>query len=394
MLAEFIVDLRTQGLKVGLTELLTLTRALVLGLHDSSLDGFYEVARALCVHREADLDAFDRAFSSRFKGVEYAATNLTRALTEWLTNPYARKSLTEEERARLQSLDIDELKKLLEERMREQKERHDGGNKWIGTGGTSPFGNNGVNPNGIRIGGSGGGRSALAVAGERRFKAYRSDVVLDVRAMEVALRKLRGFTREGGELELDLEETIDATARQGGELEIVLRPPRKPNVKIVLLMDVGGSMDPHAHLVSRMFSAAKRASNLKQVEPYYFHNALYGKVFKDAAMRDAVRLTDLMSQHERNWKLVVVGDALMHPSELLGGGWDREMQDRGYGDVTALGWFMMTAHHFERTAWLNPEPSSYWNGTAELLARVFPMFELTLDGLGAAVTHLSRRGAV
>jgi uncharacterized protein with von Willebrand factor type A (vWA) domain len=394
MLVEFVYDLRAQGLKIGLGEVLSLARALTLGLHDSSLDGFYDVARALCVHREADLDAFDRAFSARFRGVEITSMNLLKELNEWLHNPYMRRQLTEEERAALKALDVDELKKLLEERLKEQKERHDGGNRWIGTGGTSPFGNNGVNPAGIRIGGSGGGRSALAVAGERRFKAYRSDVVLDVRSMELALRKLKGLAREGNELELDLEGTIDATARQAGELEIVLRPPRKPNVKVVLLMDVGGSMDPHAHLCSRMFSAAKRASNLKIVEPYYFHNALYGKVYRDAGMREAVRITDLLTQTDRLWKLVVVGDALMHPSELLGGGWDRDLHDRGYGDMTAIGWFMMVAKHFDRQAWLNPEPAQYWNGTAELISRVFPMYELTLDGLGAAVTHLSRRGAV
>ena len=393
MLAEFVLDLRTEGMKVGPTELLTLARALVLGLHDSSLEGFYDVARALCVHREADLDPFDRAFSKRFRGIERASLRLIDELEQWLQNPVPMRALSPEERALLQSLDVDELRKLLEERMKEQKERHDGGDRWIGTGGTSPFGHGGVNPAGIRIGGSGGGRSAIAVAGERRFRAYRSDVVLDVRSMEVALRKLRGLSREGSELELDLEATIDETARQGGELELVLRPPRKPNVKVLLLMDVGGSMDPHAQLVSRMFSAAKRASNLKAVEPYYFHNAVYGKVYRDAAMRDGVRLPDLMVQCDRTWKLVIVGDALMHPTELLGGGWDREVAASGYGDVTAIGWFMLLAKHFERAVWINPEPTQYWNGTAELLARVFTMHELTLDGLGAAVGHLSRRGA-
>ncbi|MEO7095368.1 MAG: VWA containing CoxE family protein, partial [Polyangiales bacterium] len=209
MLVDFVFDLRAQGLKIGLGEVLSLARALTLGLHDSSLDGFYDVARALCVHREADLDAFDRAFSARFKGVELTSLNLLKELNEWLHNPYMRKQLTDDERAALKALDVDELRKLLEERLKEQKERHDGGNRWIGTGGTSPFGNNGVNPAGIRIGGSGGGRSALAVAGERRFKAYRSDVVLDVRSMELALRKLKGLAREGNELELDLDGTID-----------------------------------------------------------------------------------------------------------------------------------------------------------------------------------------
>ena len=393
MIVEFILDLRKQGLKVGPMETLQLTRALLMGLHDSSLDGFYDVARALCVHREQDLDAFDRAFSVRFKGAVLTALDITKALDEWLKDPARLKYLSPEERAAIKALDTDELRKMLEERMREQHERHEGGSKWIGTGGTSPFGSGGFHPSGIRIGG-GGGRSALAVAESRRFRAYRSDVVLDVRSMEVALRKLKGLAREGAELELDLDETIDATAREGGELQIVMRPPRKPNVKVLLLMDVGGSMDPHAHLVSRLFSAAKRASNFKQLEPYYFHNAIYGRVYRDAELRQAVRVPDILSQLDRTWKVVFLGDAMMHPAELLGSGWDQEMSDKGWGQMTAIGWFASVQRHFDRIAWLNPEPEQYWNGTAELIGRVFPMFELTLDGLGGAVQHLSRRGSV
>jgi len=390
MLVEFLFDLRAEGLKVGPTELVTLAKALTLGLHDSSLDGFYDVARALCVHREGDLDAFDRAFSKRFKGATIAALDMVKVLEEWLNDPAKMRLLSEEERAALKALSIEELKAMLEERLREQKGRHEGGNKWIGSGGTSPFGTNGTNPAGVRIG-AGGGRSALAVAESRRFRAYRSDVVLDVRAIEIALRKLRALSRDG-EPELDIDETIDATAKQGGELEIVMRPPRKPNVKVLLLMDVGGSMDPHADVVSKMFSASKRASNFKRLETYYFHNAIYGRVYRDANLRDAVRVAELIHTMERDWKLVVLGDALMHPSELLGGSWDYSLQDKGRGNDTALAWFQELAHHFDRNAWLNPEPEAYWNGTAEMIGRVFPMYQLTLDGLGEAVRHLSRRG--
>ncbi|MBI2388823.1 MAG: VWA domain-containing protein [Deltaproteobacteria bacterium] len=390
MLVDFLFDLRAEGLKVGPTELVTLARALVLGLHESTLDGFYDVARSLCVHREGDLDAFDRAFAKRFRGVTVAALDMLKVLEEWLRDPAKMRLLSEEERNALKALSIDELRKLLEERLREQKGRHEGGSKWIGSGGTSPFGTNGQNPAGVRIGG-GGGRSALAVAEARRFRNYRSDVVLDVRAIEVALRKLRALSREG-EPELDIDETIDATARQGGELEIVLRPPRKPNVKVLLLMDVGGSMDPHADVVSKLFSAAKRASNFKRLESYYFHNAIYGRVYRDANLREPARVADLMHGMERDWKLVVLGDALMHPSELLGGAWDYSMSDRGRGNDTALAWFQELSHHFDRNAWLNPEPEGYWTGTAEMIGRVFPMYQLTLDGLGEAVRHLSRRG--
>lgn len=366
-----------------------LARALEMGLHDSSLDGFYEVARALCVHREGDLDAFDRAFAIRFKGVEASALTLKDELEKWLRDPIKRAQLTDDERKFLQSLDVEQLRELLEQRLREQTERHDGGSKWVGTGGRSPFGTDGENPAGVRLG-RGGQRTALAVAEQRRFRAYRSDVVLDVRSMEMALRRLRSLAREGAEDELDLEATIDATAKQAGELEVVLRAPRKPNVKVLLLMDVGGSMDPHAQLVSRMFSAAKRASNFRRLEPYYFHNAIYGKLYRDAALREPLRVADALGQFDRTWKLVVLGDALMHPGELLGYAWDPAMNDAGYGDLKAVDWMTLIAKHFERSAWLNPEPSRYWTGTAELLRRIFPMYELTLDGLAEAVGHLSR----
>lgn len=389
MLVDFIYDLRAEGMKVGPTEAVTLARALTMGLHDSTLEGFYDVARALCVHREGDLDAFDRAFAKRFRGATIAALDLVKVLDEWLKDPAKLKLLSDEEREALKKLSIEELRAMLEERLKEQKGRHEGGNKWIGSGGTSPFGTNGVNPNGIRIGG-GGQRSALAVADARRFRAYRSDVVLDVRAIEVALRKLKAMAREG-EPELDIDETINQTAKQGGELEIVMRPPRRPNVKVLLLMDVGGSMDPHAELMSKIFSAAKRASNFRKLETYYFHNAIYGRVYRTASLRDPASVSDLIHQLDRSWKLVILGDALMHPAELLGGAWDMTMNERGRGIDNAVGWFNELVSHFDRTAWLNPEPEGYWNGTAEMIRRIFPMFELTLDGLGEAVRHLSRR---
>lgn len=389
MIVEFLFDLRAEGLKVGPTELVTLARALTLGLHDSSLDGFYDVARCLCVHREGDLDAFDRAFARRFKGVTVSALDMLKIAEEWLNDPAKMKLLSDEERQALQALSIEELRSLLEERLREQKGRHQGGNKWIGSGGTSPFGTNGVNPAGVRIGG-GGSKSALAVAEARRFKAYRADMILDVRSIEVALRKLRAMARDG-DPELDIDETIDATARQGGELEIVMRPPRKPNVKVLLLMDVGGSMDPHADAVSRLFTAAKRASNFRKLESYYFHNAIYGRVYKDAQLRDPVRVVELLHGKERDWKLVMLGDALMHPSELIGYQWDYSQIDKGRGNDSALMWFHELATHFDQNVWLNPEPEPYWNGTAADIRRIFPMYPLTLDGLGEAVRHLSRR---
>ena len=390
MFVPFLFELRKRKVKVGLQEAMALARALKMGLHDSSLDGFYHVARAVCVHTETDLDAFDEAYLSCFKGIESKSAALAKELEEWLRDPKMRKTLTEDELAMLERLDPEALRKLFEERLKEQKERHDGGNRWIGTGGTSPFGANGAHLTGMRVGAQGGGKSAMAVADARAYRAYRSDIVLDVRQIEVALRKLRAFAREGLELELDLDSTIDETARNAGELEVVLRAPKKPNVRVVLLMDVGGSMDPHAELVSQLFSAAKRASNFRELKTYYFHNCIYGKVYETDTFRDGVSFQDLMLHCTREWKLVVVGDGAMHPAELMGGGGWYGSNDDGERQ-SGLRWMQVLADHFDRSAWLNPDSPSYWKGgTAEMLAGLFPMFHLTLEGLGEAMAHLSK----
>jgi uncharacterized protein with von Willebrand factor type A (vWA) domain len=391
MFVPFLFELRRRSVKVGLQEATALARALAMGLHDSSLDGFYHVARALCVHSEADLDAFDEAFLAHFRGVQSASLELAKELDEWLRDPRARKELTPEELAMLDALDLAELRRLFEERMREQKGRHDGGNRWIGTGGTSPFGANGAHPTGVRVGPNGGGRSAMAVADARLYRPYRSDLVLDVRQIEVALRKLRSLSREGSEQELDLEETIDQTAKNAGELEIVVRPPRKPNVRVLLLMDVGGSMDPHAELVSQLFSAARRASNFRELKSYYFHNCIYGSVYPSESLREPVRVRDLFLHCDRTWKLVVVGDAAMHPAELLGQGdwYGNRLNEEGA--MAGIRWMQTLADHFDKSAWLNPDPPSTWRGgTGEMLAGVFSMFPLTLEGLGEAMAHLSK----
>src|SRR5687767_4557813 len=228
-----------------------LVRAMEMGLHDSSLDGFYHLARSLCVKDIAHYDAFDAAFLAVFKGVTAESLAITEELRAWLEDPRRMGELTEEQRRMLRELGLDELAELYRQRLAEQKKRHEGGNRWIGTGGTSPFGNSGRHPTGLRIG-EGGGRSAMQLAEERRFRAYRADEVLDVRQIDVALRLLRELGREGAPEELDLDETIDKTARNAGDLEIVMHPPRRNRAKIVLLMDVGGSMDPYAQLVSRL----------------------------------------------------------------------------------------------------------------------------------------------
>jgi uncharacterized protein len=390
MIVPFLYELRERGLPVGTQEALTLAQALSAGLHDSSLEGFYFVARATMIHDVAHYDDFDQAFSKHFKGIEIQAKRIKDELFDWLKEAKERtRELTEEERRLIDAMDLDELKKLFEERLREQNERHDGGNKWIGTGGTSPFGHSGQASQGIRVGGPGGNRSAVKVADARMYRGLRDDITLDTRQMEVALRKLRAFVREGVEDELDLEGTIDKTAENGGEIEVVTRAPRRGNTRVILMMDIGGSMDPYAHLCSRLFSAAKRASHFKELRTYYFHNCVYGHVYETERFDKPLRVRDLMHECGRHYKLILVGDALMAPYELFAAGGSLDLgDDRG---TEGIRWLMMLADHFDRAAWLNPEPERYWSGnTIEQVRKVFEMYPLTLRGLGEAVTHLAK----
>ena len=402
MFVEFVYELRSRKVPVGAMEAVALARALTAGLHESSLEGFYHVARALCVHSEIHLDDFDLAFAKYFRGVQVEAKKIAEEILEWLKDPMTRRPLAEEERAALEALDIEEVLRRFEERLKEQKERHDGGNRWIGTGGTSPFGRAGENPNGIQVGPAGGGKGgAMKTADARKYKPYRNDLVLDIRQVEVALRKLRAFIREGHEEELDVEGTIDATAKNAGELEVVTRPPRRNNTRVILMMDVGGSMDPYAHLVSQLFSAAKRSTHWKELRTYYFHNCVYGKVYKTEGFQDPVSVRDLLHECGRHYKLVLVGDASMAPYELLGsasyGGEDAH--------VPGVSWLVALREHFERSVWLNPDPPSIpddaetniprfgYQSTVDVIRGIVPMVPLTLAGLDDAVKELTGRRA-
>lgn len=387
MFIEFLYELRARKVPVGAQEAVGLARALSAELHDCSLDGFYHVARAMLVHSEAHLDDFDVAFAKHFRGVAVEAKAITEELLSWLKDPIKMRTLSDEEKAAIEELDLDEVLRRLEERLREQKERHDGGNRWVGTGGTSPFGRGGFNPSGVNVGGSGGGRSgAMQNADARRYRPYRSDVVLDVRQIEVALRKLRAFAREGGEQELDIDATIDATAKNAGEIEIATRPPRRPNTRVILMMDVGGSMDPYASLLSQVFSAAKRATHWKELRTYYFHNCVYGKVYRTEGLQEPVLVRDLLHECGKHYKLVMVGDASMAPYELLGAsGWGDE--DR----IPGVAWLVALHEHFSRSVWLNPDGLGlYPHPTVDAIKSIFPMFALTLEGLGEAVGELVR----
>jgi len=393
MLVDFLFELRRHKLKITTHEWMTLMEGLSKGLHESSLDGFYHLARAICVKDITEFDAFDVAFLSYFKDVHVNALQLSKDLLDWLQDPKKMDQLTDEQKAMLQSLDLEKLREMFEQRLKEQKERHDGGNKWIGTGGTSPFGHGGKNPTGIRVGDQGGGRSAMQLAAERRFREYRKDVILDVRQIDMALRDLRLLGRDGAEDELDLDETVDETCRNAGDLELIFRPPRRNRMKVILLMDVGGSMDPYAALVNRLFTAASRSGRFSKFRSYYFHNCIYENVYEDAAFRNKVPVADLLAKSDRDERVVIVGDALMHPAELLDTG--GALYYYHHNRTAGVEWLRRVAHHFRRTAWLNPEPRRYWSRTTiEVVASIFPMWELSLNGLQAGVRYLVRGGQI
>ncbi len=384
---ELFYALRGRGVKTSIQEWLSLMQALSLGLEKQSLAGFYNLSRSLLVKSEAQFDAFDEAFLQVFGGLD-VPIDLPDRLREWLADPSRYLDLLSPElTARLRTMGLDELLELFEKRLREQKEEHHGGNRWIGTGGTSPFGHSGRHPSGLRVGGPGHARSAIRVAGERRFHAYRRDRVLDTRQIRVALRGMRQLTREGAATELDVDATIDRTSRNAGELQLMFRSPRINNVRLLLLMDVGGTMEPYTHLVESLFSAAHASRHLRDFRPYFFHNCIYARLYEDEWLREPVPTREVIRKLDSHYRLVIVGDAAMAPTELVspyGALYQDEMDVRSGHD-----WLCVLASHFERSVWLNPDPEGNWRwGTAAAIGRIFPMFPLTIDGLERAIRAL------
>jgi uncharacterized protein len=391
MFVGFLYELRRRKVPVGAQEAGALAQALEAGLHDSSLDGFYDVARAVLVHNEAHLDAFDLAFLAHFKGVQDEGDVLLEEFLDWLEEAGGKRGdeRSPEEEAALEALEPETLRQLFQQRMQEQQRRRPMGEGVGQDASRRGMGQFGEASEGAE--GSGGRRGAMKTADARLYRGYRDDRVLDTRSLGLALRKLRAFQREGAFEELDLEGTIDATARNAGELEVILRPSRKPNTRVLLLMDVGGSMTPHAHLVNRLFSAARKATHFRELRTYYFHNCVYGAVYRAEGFAEPLPIQELFAECGPHWKLVVVGDALMAPYELmLRSGFTGRYSPDG---VEGVVWMMQLAQHFERSVWLNPEPpSSWWSPTIRTLRSVFPMFPLTVEGLGDAVGHLTRGG--
>ncbi len=386
MFIDFFYHLRSRGLSIGVGEWLAVLEALNQGLAFESLERFYVVCRALCVKSEGKYDLYDRAFAEYFRGVEFPQ-ELEAQVLEWLKSPTFNRTLSEEERARFEALDLDELKRKFEERLKEQDERHDGGSHWVGTGGRSAFGAGGAHPTGIRVGPHGGGRSAAQVAEARRFRNLRNDLTLDIRQIQTALRQLRLLAREGRPDELDLDESIDATAKNAGDIELVFRPQRKNTVKLLLLMDVGGSMSPFTRLSEQLFSAAHKATHFKAFKFFYFHNCIYEGLYTDIERSKTRPTLDILEELDRSWYCVIVGDAAMHPYELLAKGGSIEYFHNN--DEAGITWLQRIKKRLPRTIWINPEPQQYWNMTTiQEVRRVFDMYPMTLEGLSRGVRRL------
>ena len=397
MFINFFYLLRAYGVPVTITEWMMLMEALSRGMASSSLTAFYHLARAVLVKSEAHYDRYDLAFYSYFQGIE-TPLELTEKVLEWLEEALPPLQISDQERHRFQDWDLYDLRRRLEERLQEQKEQHHGGSKWIGTGGTSPFGHSGYHPAGVRIGGSSVNKSAVQVAAQRDFRGFRTDATIGVRQFEVALRKLRQLSskEEGPRDELDLDETIRATGDKGGMLQLVWDRSRKNTLKVVLLMDSGGSMDPYLHLCSRLFTAMNRASHFKDLRFFYFHNCIYQYLYLDPAclMDSAIPTEDFLRMIGPEYKVIILGDASMAPSELTmrGGAIDWSF----HNDEPGIEWLQRIADHFSHSVWLNPIPAPYWNSvtgsyTISLIRKIFPMYELTVEGLEGAIKKLKVR---
>jgi uncharacterized protein len=389
MLIDFFFALKSAKIPVSIKEFLTLLEALEKQVIAPSLDDFYYLSRITLVKDEANFDKFDQAFGLYFHGVETLFEKNPEIPLDWLMKRLERE-LTPEQKAALEKFGYDKLMDRLKELLDEQKGRHEGGNKWIGTGGTSPFGNGGQNPEGIRIGGEGGNRSAVKVWDARTFRDYDSDRELGTRNIKVALRRLRKFAREGAQDELALDDTIRATANNAGWLDIKMQPERKNKVKVLMLMDVGGTMDDHIARVEELFSAAK--TEFKNMEFFYFHNCLYETLWKNNRRRHAERFAswDVLRKYPPDTKVIFVGDATMSPYEIVQPGGSVEYHNEEAGAV----WLQRFAQQFPKCVWLNPEPEALWQyrQSIAIIRQLMSerMYPITMDGLERAMQMLSK----
>lgn len=392
MLIDFFLEVRRARVPASLREFLDLQDALRHHLAFADMEEFYHLARLCLVKDERHFDKFDRAFGAYFEGIANLDTLLEGLIPdEWLRAEFERQ-LSAEEKAKIESLGgLEELIETFKKRMEEQKERHQGGNKWIGTGGTSPFGANGYNPEGFRIGQEKGrhGR-AVKVWEQRNFRDLDDSVTLGIRNIKVALRRLRRFARQGAADQLDLDDTISSTARNAGYLDLKMVPERHNAVKVLLFFDVGGSMDPHVRVCEELFSACR--AEFKHMEYFYFHNFIYESVWKDNVrrMNETTSTWDILHKYTPDYKVIFIGDATMAPYEVTHAGGSIEHWNEEAGAV----WMQRLTDHFDKVAWLNPLPREYWGQggslgvTRQLLDdRMYPM---SIEGLEQAMKELTK----
>jgi uncharacterized protein with von Willebrand factor type A (vWA) domain len=390
MFSNFFYELKRADVPVSVKEYLTLLEAVRAGLGNYAVTDFYYLSRATLVKDERHLDRFDQVFGHVFKGLEYLSDLFGQEIPEEWLRKLAELNLTDEEKAEIEAMGgWEKLMETLKQRMEEQEKRHQGGNKWIGTAGRSPFGAYGYNPEGVRIGQDGNRNNrAVKVWDKREFRNLDDSVEIGTRNIKMALRKLRRFARSGAATELDMSDTIRSTARNGGYLDLKMRPERHNTVNVLLFLDVGGSMDPYTKVMEELFSAAR--SEFKHLEYFYFHNCPYEKLWKDNWRRhvDATQTWDLLHTYGPEYKAIFVGDASMSPYEIAMPGGSVEHMNQEAGGV----WMQRLTGHFRRSAWLNPTPEKYWHYTQSIsMMRELMedrMFPLTLDGLDRAIKEL------
>jgi uncharacterized protein with von Willebrand factor type A (vWA) domain len=389
MLIDFFYTLRDAKVPVTIREFLSLLEALEKGVITTSLDDFYYLSRLILVKDEAHFDKFDRAFGMYFKGIDAVFEKNPSIPLDWLVKRMERE-LTPEQKAALEKFGYDKLMDRLNELLKEQKEKHEGGSKWIGTGGTSPFGHGGTNPEGVRIGGPGRNRTAVKVWEQRSYKDYDADKELGTRNLKVALRRLRKFARQGADDELALDATIQATASNAGFLDIRMQPERKNRIKVLMLMDVGGTMDDHIERTEELFSAAK--TEFKNMEFFYFHNCVYDYLWKNNRRRHAERFPtwDILRKYPADTRLIFVGDATMSPYEVMAPGGSVEYNNEEAGAE----WLARFCNAFPKFAWLNPEPEGVWQyrQSVAMIRQLMNnrMFPVTIEGLERAMRVLSK----
>ncbi|HWQ77980.1 MAG TPA: VWA domain-containing protein [Anaerovoracaceae bacterium] len=394
MFISFFYLLRARRLNVSLNEWLALIEALDKGLCKASLLNFYHLCRSILVKSEADYDKFDLAFAEYFKGI-VTPEDIPEEIWNWLNKDVRTRDINDKTMLDEFLLELEELQKRLRERIAEQKERHDGGNYWIGTGGTSTMGHSGYHERGIRVGGEGRHRNAVQVAGERNFKDFRQDNILDIRQFQMAFRKLRQYSSrlDGAKTELDIDGTIDETCENAGNLRLVWERPRKNTVKLLLLFDSDGSMMPYSSLCSRLFQAVSKSNHFKDLKVYYFHNCIYEHLYTTPHCKrgEWIDTEWVLKNLSSEYKVILVGDGTMAPSELMSKGGNCYVGL--YNEIPGIEWMNRFKNKYPKNIWLNPIPEREWEwtyGSRTLLKlkEMFPMYELTVDGLETGIKKL------